>query len=92
MLAEAAAAPHGADSMDHVTARQTVRRSDLGLAGSAAAERPALFQQLRPRRAMDAAVRTAASEQGLFSRVDNGIHGHFGYVAANDKKGHCTTA
>lgn len=83
--------PHRADGMDHIATRQAIGVRDLGLAGLAAAQRFALLQQLRPRRTMDAAIHTAAAQQGLFRRVDNGIHGHGCYVVANDLKRHTNT-
>ena len=84
----AAAVPHGADGVDHIPAGQAVGLGDLGIAGLAAAQRPALGQQLRPRRAVDAAIHAASAQQGLLGRIDDGIHGHFRDVVANDDKGH----
>ena len=62
-LAVAAAVPHGADGVDHILARQVVGIGDLGVAGLAAAQRPALGQQLRPRRAVDAASPSGAKSR-----------------------------
>jgi len=50
------AVPDGADGVDHVFRRQAIAAGDLRVAGRAAAERAALAQQLRARRAMDGAV------------------------------------
>ena len=89
-LAVLTAVPHGADGVDDVAARQAVRAGDLGLAGSAAAQRPALLEQLRPRRTVDAAIHAATAQQGFLRRVDNGVHAHFRDVIANNDKGHDT--
>ena len=87
-LAVLTAVPHRADGVDDVAARQAVRARDFGLAGPAAAQRPALLEQLRPRRPVDAPIHPASAQQGLLGRVDNGVHGHFRDVVANDDKGH----
>ena len=42
-LAAPASVPHGADGVDHIFARQTVCAGDPGVAGPAAAQRPALL-------------------------------------------------
>ena len=62
-LAVLTAVPHRADCVDHIFARQAVRAGELGLAGPAAAQRPALLEQLRPRRPVDAAVHAASAQQ-----------------------------
>ena len=43
-LAAAAAVPHGADGVDRIPAGQAIGLGDLGIAGLAAAQRPALGQ------------------------------------------------
>ena len=83
-LAVAAAVPHGADGVNHIPAGQAVGFGDLGVTCLAAAQRPTLGQQLRPCRTMDAAIHAASAQQGLLGRVDNGVHGHFRDVVAND--------
>ena len=87
-LAVLTAVPHRAHGVDDVAARQAVRVRDLGLAGSATAQRSALLEQLRPRRPVDAAIHAASAQQGLLGRVDDGVHAHFRDVVANDDKGH----
>ena len=62
-LAAAAAVPHGADGVDHIPAGQAIGLGDLGIAGLAAAQRPALGQQLRSRRAVDAASPSGAKSR-----------------------------
>ena len=84
------AVPHRADGVDNVAARQAVSTGDLGLAGSAAAQRPALLEQLRPRRTVDAAIHAASTQQGFLRRVDDGVYAHFCNVVSNDDKGHDT--
>ena len=87
-LAVLTAVPHRAHGVDHIFARQAVRARDLGLAGPAAAERPALLEQLRPCRTVDAAVHAASAQQGFLRRIDDGIHAHFRDVIANNFKRH----
>ena len=77
--------------MDHVPAGQAVGSGDPGLAGGAAAEPPALGQQFQTRRPVDAAVHPAAAQQGRLGGVDDGVHGHFCDIVANDDKGHGLT-
>ena len=89
-LAVLTAVPHGADCVDHIFARQAVRAGELGLAGPAAAQRPALLEQLRSRRAVDAAIHAASAQQGFLRRVDDGVHAHFRDIVSNDDKGHDT--
>ena len=89
-LAVLTAVPHGADGVDDVAARQAVRAGDLGLAGPAAAQRPALFEQLRPRCTVDAAIHAASAQQRFLRRVDDGVHAHFRNIVSNDDKGHDT--
>ena len=81
----------GGGGVDDASARQAVRACDLGLAGSAAAQHPALLEQFWPRRTVDAAIHAASAQQGLLGCVDNGVHGHFRDVVANDDKGHSVT-
>ena len=85
------AVPHGADGVNHIPAGQAVGFGDLGVTCLAAAQRPTLGQQLRPCRTMDAAIHAASAQQGLLGRVDDGVHGHFRDVVANDDKGHSVT-
>ena len=87
-LAALTAVPHRAHGVDDVAARQAVRAGDLGLAGSATAQRPALLEQLRPRRPVDAAINAASTQQRFLCRVDDGIHAHFRDIIANNDKWH----
>ena len=89
-LAVLTAVPHRADGVDHIFARQAVRACNLGLAGPAAAQRPALLEQLRPRRTVDAAIHAATAQQRFLRRVDDGVYAHFRDVIANNDKGHDT--
>ena len=73
----AAALPLGPHRMDHIFTGQTVSLRNLCAASLAAVKCPAFRQQLRPRRPVDAAVHTAASQQRVVGRVHNGIHLHF---------------
>ena len=89
-LAVLTAVPHRAHGVDDVAARQAVRAGDLGLAGPATAQRPALLEQLRPRRPVDAAIHAATAQQRFLRRVDDGVYAHFRDVIANNDKGHDT--
>ena len=89
-LAVLTAVPHRAHGVDDVAALQAVRAGDLGLAGPAAAQRPALLEQLRPRRTVDAAIHAASTQQRFLRRVDDGVYAHFRDVIANNDKGHDT--
>ena len=80
--------PHRAHRMDHIFAGQTVGFRDLGLAGSASAKGFAFSQQLRPRRPVDAAIHAATAQKRLLGSIDNGVHGHFCNVVANDFQRH----
>ena len=87
-LAACAAAPYGAHGVQYVLARQAIAARDLGLSGLAAAQSPAFFKKLRPRRAVDAAVHPAPTQKRAVGRVDNGVHAHGRNVAAHDLKRH----
>jgi len=89
-LAVLTAVPHRADGVDDVAARQAVRARDLGLAGPAAAQHPALLEQLRPRRTVDAAIHAATTQQRFVRRIDDSVHLHFCNIIANNDKGHDT--
>ena len=91
-LAALSAVPHGTHGVDHIFTGQAVGFRDLGLAGFAAAKPPALLEQLRPRRPVDAAVHAAPAQQGFLRRVDDGVHAHFRDIVANDDKRHCVTS
>ena len=82
------AVPHRADGVDDVAARQAVRAGDLGLASPAAAQRPALLEQLRPRRPVDAAIHAATAQKRFICRIDDSVNLHFRNVIANNDKGH----
>ena len=90
-LAMPAASPHRYNGVNHIPAGETIGFCDLSLAGPAAAKPSALGQQLRPRRPVDAPIHPASAQQGLLGRVDNGVHGHFRDVVANDDKWHSVT-
>lgn len=55
--------PDRADGVDHVLGREPIAFGDLGVAGLAAVQGPALGEQLGARGAMDRAIDAAASEQ-----------------------------
>ena len=87
-LTVTAPVPHRADGVDHILTGQPVSLGDLGIAGLAATERPALGQQLRSRRAMDTAIHAATTQQRFVRRIDDGIHFHFCNIIANNFKRH----
>ncbi len=72
-LMAGAAMPHGADGMDHPAGRQAKAGGYPRLAGEATTQGPTGGQQLRPRRPMDGAIDSAATQQGLVGGVDDGI-------------------
>ena len=87
-LAVLTAVPNRAHGVDDVAARQAVRAGDLGLAGPAAAQSPALLEQLRPRRTVDAAIHAATAQKRFICRIDDSVNLHFRNVVANNDKGH----
>lgn len=89
-LAALTAVPHGADGVDDVAARQAVRTGDFCLAGPTAAQRPALLEQLRSCRPMDAAIHAATAQKRFICRIDDSVNLHFRDVIANNDKGHDT--
>lgn len=68
------AIPDRADGVDHMLGRQAIAAGDLGGAGIAAAQSPALGQQLRPGGAVNRAVDAAATEQASVGGVDDCVH------------------
>ena len=88
LFAEQPAAPHRADGVDDVLAGQAEALRHLGFAGPAAAQRRAGCLHLRPRGAVDGPVQTPVAAQGVVRGVDDGVHGHFGDVIANDLQWH----
>ena len=62
-LVMAAAPPDGAGGVNHIAAGQAIGGGELGLSRLAAAQRPALGQQLRSRRAVDAASPSGAKSR-----------------------------
>ena len=87
-LTELTAVPYRADGMYYILAGQAVRLGDFGVTGLAAAQRPALSQQLRPRRTMDATVYTTTAQEGFLGCVDDGIYRHFRYVISYNFERH----
>jgi hypothetical protein len=65
-------------------------QGEQGVASLSTAQRPALLEQLRPRRTVDAAIHAASAQQRFLRRVDDGVHAHFRDVIANNDKGHDT--
>ena len=84
----AAAAPHRTDGMNHILAGQAVRLCNLCFACHAAAQSPALCQQLRSCRPMDTAVHTSTAQKRFICRIDDSANLHFRNVVANNDKGH----
>lgn len=63
ILARAAAPPDGTDGVDDVAGRQAEAGCEARRTGRAAAQRPAMRDQLRPGGPVDRAVHAAAPEQ-----------------------------
>ena len=76
--------PDRPNGMDHMPRRQAVALGDLGVAGLAAVERPALGQQLGPRRTMDRAIDAAPAKERRIRRVDDGVNAQCGDVGNDD--------
>jgi hypothetical protein len=66
--------PNRSDGMNDVPRRQPIPFGDFGVAGGAATKRAAFCQQLRPCRAMDRAIDTAAAQQRRIRGVDDGVN------------------
>src|SRR6188472_1569537 len=84
LLALVAAAPDRPHRVDDVSGLEAIAAGDLGGAGLAAAQRPALGQKLAARRAMNGAVNAAAAEQRPVGGVDDGIDVERGDVGDAD--------
>ena len=80
-LSLSAPLPDGARRVDDIFGPQAVSCRQLGLSGLTAAQGPALRQQLRPRRRVDGAVHTGASQQRCIGRVDDGLRVRPGEIA-----------
>ena len=76
--------PNRSDGMNHMSRRELVTFSDLGVAGLAAVERSALSQQLGPGRIMDRAIDAAPAKERRIRRVDDGVNAQCGDVGNND--------
>ena len=87
-LPVAAALPDGAGGVDHIAAGQVIGPGELGMAGFAAPQGAALGQQAGPGGPVDGPVHPQAPQQGGVGGVDDGVHGYFRDVIANDDKGH----
>jgi hypothetical protein len=68
------AVPNRADSMNHVPRRQPIAHGDLGIAGLAAVQRPAFFQQFGARGIVYRAIDAAPAEKRRICRVDDGVN------------------
>jgi glyoxylate carboligase len=68
-----AATPDRPDSMNDMAGRQVVAPGDLGLAGIAALELPALFKKAWASCTVNRPVNAAAPEQRAVCGIDNGI-------------------
>ena len=69
--------------MNDVSRAKATGARRLRVAGVAAAQQPALRQQLGPRRAMDCTVDAAAAEQARVRGVDDGVDALLRDVAAD---------
>lgn len=76
------AVPDWADCMEDPLRWQTEGGGSFGIAGSAAAELSAGFQQLRTRGTMDGTIYTSTAEKGRIRRIHNSIDVLFRYIAA----------
>src|SRR3954451_3677254 len=76
--------PDRSDRVNDMPGGKSVAFGDLGIACCAATEGTAFSQQLRPGRAMNRAVDTAAAEQRFIRSVDDGVNVKCGDVAGDD--------
>ena len=74
IFALAAAVPDRADGMNHMPRRQSISRSDFGVAGLAAMQGAAFGEKPGPGRAMDRAIDATAAEQRGVGGVDDGVN------------------
>lgn len=74
--------------MNHPFARQLIALRDLRIARLAAMERPALREELRPRRLMDRAIHPAPAQKCRAGGIHDGIDFHFCNIVSNDLKWH----
>ena len=79
-----AAAPDGANGVDHIFRLQREAGRDAGFAGGAAADPDAGRSQFRTRRAMDRAADPAAGRQGFVGGVDDGVYAERGDIRVDD--------
>ncbi len=77
-----AAVPDRAHGMEDPFCRHAEGGGSFSVAGSAAAELSAGFQQLRTRGTMDGTIYTSTAEKGRIRRIHNGIHVLFRDIAA----------
>src|SRR3989454_5729701 len=75
------APPHGTHRVDDVLRRQAVAPRDSRLSGWAAADSPALFQQLGAGGAVNRPVHASATQERRVRRVDDGVQSLLGDVA-----------
>jgi hypothetical protein len=84
VLAVIAAAPHRANSVNHMLCRKPIARRDLRLTGRASAEFFALRAQLGAGCAVNRAINPTAAEQCAVRRVDDCIERKRRYVGYAD--------
>jgi hypothetical protein len=84
VLAVIAAAPHRANSVNHMLCRKPIAGRDLRLTGHASAEFFTFRTQLGTGCAMDCTINTAAAEQCAVRRVDDCIERKRRYVGYAD--------
>ena len=78
------AAPDRADGMNDELGGQPVSAGPLGIPGGASTETSAFVQQSWPRRSMDGAIDSAATEQRIVGGIDDGINHQRGDVGLDD--------
>jgi hypothetical protein len=84
VLAERAAVPHRPNRVNHVPGLEPIALGDLGIAGLAAVEHPALGHEVGPRSAMDRAIDAAPAKERRIRRVDDGVNAQAGDVGNDD--------
>jgi hypothetical protein len=79
-----AAVPDRSNGVDDMPGGKPITLRDLGIAGSAAAQRTALGKQFGSGGAMDRAIDTASTEEGRIGGVDDGVNAQDGDVGNDD--------
>ena len=76
----------GTNGVEHISGREPVALCQLGFAGLAPTQTPALRQQLRASRPVNGAVNPATAQKGLVGGVDDAVYLQFGDILIRHRK------